>query len=159
MEFNDFGEVGLPFCGPQVPGAPTVSFVATTTPMVRIASPIPVAVRFSEPVRGFTASDVTVANGEVSNFAGSDGNFLYVFLVTPDAVGVVTVDIAANTVQDSDSNGNTAAAQLTLGLPYDDDHDGAISRDEVVTAIGDYLFSNLLTREHVVQLIGLYLFG
>ena len=56
-------------------------------------------------------------------------------------------------------NGNTAAAQFTLGRPYDDDHDGAISRAEVVTAIGDYLFGNLLTREQVVQLIALYLFG
>ena len=51
---------------------------------------------FSVPVNGFTAlDDVTVANGSVSNFIGSDGSAAYVFNVTPNAVGVVTVDIAA----------------------------------------------------------------
>ena len=71
----------------------------------------------------------------------------------------MTVDIAAGVAQDLEDNSNTAATQLTLGLPYDDDHDGAISRPEVIAAIGDYLFGNLLTREQVVQIINLYLFG
>ena len=127
--------------------------------MVRIGSPILVWAVFSEPVDGFTVEDVTVTNGAVSNFLGGDGESIFTFDVTPNAVGVVTVDIAANVAQDSDGNGNTAAAQYTLGLPYDDDHDGAISRDEVVTAIGDYLFGGLLTRDQVVQLIALHLFG
>ena len=160
VEFNDFEEVGLPFCAPQSPGAPTVRMAATTTtPMVRINSPILVAAIFSEPVNGFTESDVTVANGEISIFIGRDGDSNYAFFVTPNAIGVVTVDIAAAVAQDSDGEGNTAAVQLTLGLPYDDDHDGAISRAEVITAIGDYLFGGLLTRAEVIQLIGLYLFG
>ena len=35
-----------------------------------------------------------------------------------------------------------------------------INRDEVITAIGDYLFSAAaLTRDQVIALIGLYLFG
>ena len=159
MEFNDFEEVGLPFCAPQAPGASTVSMVAASGYMVRIDSPIQVLATFSEPVNGFTVDDITVTNGTASNLVGSDGDSIYAFEVTPNAVGVVTVDIAAGVAQDSDSNGNTAAAQLTLGLPYDDDHDGAISRDEVITAIGDYLFGSLLTRDQVVALIGLYLFG
>jgi len=79
--------------------------------------------------------------------------------VTPNDIGVVTVDIDASVAEDLEGNGNTAAEQLTLGLPYDDDHDGAISRDEVITAIGDYLFDGLLTRDQVVQIINLYLFG
>ena len=69
------------------------------------------------------------------------------------------MDIAADVADDSDDNGNTAAVQLTLGLPYDDDHDGAISRPEVIIAIGDYLFGGLLIRAQVIELIGLYLFG
>ena len=159
VEFNDFDDVGLPFCAPQTPGAPTVSTATAGTPTVRLRTAIPVTATFSEPVNGFTASDITVANGDVSNFVGSDGSSVFTFDVTPNAIGVVTVDIAAGVAQDSDNNGNAAAAQLVLGLPYDDDHDGAINREEVVRAIGDHLFSNLLTREQVVQLIGLHLFG
>ena len=95
---------------------------------MRLRTAIPVTTTFSEPVNGFAASDVTVANGTVSNFVGSDGDSVFTFDVTPNAVGVVTVDIAAGVAQDSDGNGNTTAAQLSLGLPYDDDHDGVISR-------------------------------
>ena len=156
VESNDFDEVGLPFCAPQ---APSVGMTATTTPMVRINSPILVWAVFSEPVNGFTVDDVTVTNGDVSNFIGSDGDSIFIFDVTPNAIGVVTVDIATDVAQDSDANGNTAAAQLTLGLPYDDDHDGVISRPEVITAIGDFLFRGLLTRDQVIQIIGLFLFG
>ena len=159
LEFHDLYGISLPFCRPQLPGPPTVGTVTTGTPMVRIGSPIPIIARFSEPVRGFTADDVTVANGSAGNFVGFDGGFPYTFDITPNAIGVVTVDIAADVAQDTEGNGNTAADQLLLGLPYDDDHDGAISRDEVLTAIGDYLFGGLLTRDQVVQIIALYLFG
>ena len=79
--------------------------------------------------------------------------------MTPDAVGAVTVEIDAQVTEDAAGNGNLAAPQLILGIPYDDDGDGAISRNEVITAIGDYLFSDLLTRDEVIEIITLYLFG
>ena len=79
--------------------------------------------------------------------------------MTPNAIGDVTVYIAAAVAEDGDGNANTAAVQLSLGIPYDDDRNGAISRAEVTTAIGDYLFSGLLTRDQVIALISLYLFG
>ena len=152
---NDFEQVDLPFC------VMTTLNSGTDSPgyQVRIDTPILVLVTFSEPVYGFTESDIDVANGSADNFAGSDGDSIYTFDVTPNAVGVVTVDIAANVAQDSDSNGNTAATQLTLGLPYDDDHDGAISRDEVITAITDYSSGGPISRDQVVQIINLFLFG
>ena len=159
VESNDFDRVGLPFCAPQSPGAPTVSMGTAGTPMVRINSPIPVTVTFSDPVNGFTVDDITVVNGSAGNFAGSDGVSVYTLDVTPNAIGDVTVDIAADVAEDGDSNGNVSAIQLSLGIPYDDDHDGAINRAEVITAIGDYLFGGLLTRGQVIELIGLYLFG
>ena len=155
VEFNDLDDVGLPFCAPQAPGAPTVSVTATATPMVRIDSPILVTATFSEPVNGFTVSDVTVVNGDVSNFSGSDGDSVFTFDVTPNAIGDVTVDIAAGVADDSDDNGNTAAAQLTLGLPYDDDGDGAISATEVLMAVADY-FNDRLSAQHVLQVVALY---
>ena len=159
VAFNDFDRVGLDFCPPQSPGAPSVSATTTGAALVRLRTAITVAATFSEPVNGFTIADVTVANGNASNFSGSDGDSVFTFDVTPNAVGVVTVDIAAGVAQDSDSNGNTAAVQLILGLPYDDDHDGVISRAEVVIAIADHLFNGLLTRAEVVQIIALHLFG
>ena len=159
VERNDFDELGLPFCEVLSPGNPSASIGIADGYLVRINSPISMTATFSAPVTGFTLGDITVSNGEASNFAGGDGDSVYTFDVTPDAIGDVTVDIAADVAEDGDSNGNVAAIQLSLGIPYDDDHDGAINRAEVITAIGDYLFGGLLTRGQVIELIGLYLFG
>ena len=126
---------------------------------MRINSPIPVTATFSEPVFGFTADDITVTNGTAGNFVGSDSDSVYTFDVTPNAIGDVTVDIAADVALDAENNSNTAAIQLSLGIPYDDDHDGRINRVEVIAAISDYLFGGNLTRDQVIAIIALYLFG
>ena len=152
---NDLDQLGLPFCS-----LPTVTLsITSTSVLVRINSPISLTATFSEPVFGFTVEDITVTNGVAGNFVGNDGDSGYTFDVTPNVIGVVTVDIAADVALDAENNGNTAAIQLSLGIPYDDDRDGRINRDEVITAIGDYLFSGTLTRDQVIALIGLYLFG
>ncbi len=140
---------------PQSPGAPSVSATTTGAALVRLGRAIPITATFSEPVNGFTESDVTVTNSDVSNFSGSDGDSVYTFDVTPNAVGVVTVDIAAGVAQDSDSDGNVAAPQMALGLPYDDDHDGLISASEVLRAVADF-FNDRLSAGHVLQIVGLF---
>ena len=50
---------------------------------------------------------------------------------------------------------------LNVGLdtPYDSNDNNMIERDEVIDAIGDYLFRNLLTRDEVLDLIRMFLFG
>ena len=155
VQDNDLADLALPYCV-----SPTVTLSTTSVGgPVRINSPIPVTATFSEPVFGFTVEDITVTNGVAGNFVGNDGDSGYTFDVTPNVIGVVAVDIAAAVALDAENNGNTAVIQLLLGIPYDDDHDGAINRDEVITAIGDYLFSGTLTRDQVIALIGLYLFG
>ena len=155
VQDNDLADLALPYCV-----SPTVTLSTTSVGgPVRINSPIPVTATFSEPVFGFTVEDITVTNGVAGNFVGNDGDSGYTFDVTPNVIGVVAVDIAAAVALDAENNGNTAVIQLSLGIPYDDDHDGAINRDEVITAIGDYLFSGTLTRDQVIALIGLYLFG
>ena len=155
VQDNDLADLALPYCV-----SPTVTLSTTSVGgPVRINSPIPVTATFSEPVFGFTVEDITVTNGVAGNFVGNDGDSGYTFDVTPNVIGVVAVDIAAVVAKDAENNGNTAVIQLSLGIPYDDDHDGAINRDEVITAIGDYLFSGTLTRDQVIALIGLYLFG
>ena len=151
IELNDFHDVSLPFCGE----VPKVSTATEGTVVVRLHAPIPVTATFSEPVYGFTDSDVTVANGDVSNFSGSDGDSVYTFDVIPNAIGVVTADIAAGVAQDTDSDVNTAAEQLALGLSYDEDHDGAISGTEVLNAVRDY-FLGTLSAEHVLDVVRLY---
>ena len=152
---NDFSRLGLPFCEVRSAADPSVSAETTDAFLVRINSPITVTATFSEPIFAFTVEDVSVVNGAASNFEGSDGDTVYTFDVTPNAIGPVTVDIAAGVAQDADSNDNTEAVQLSLGIPYDDDHDGMIARSEVIAAIIDY-FNNNVSREQVIALIVLY---
>ena len=148
---NDLADLGLPFCvSPSV----TLSTSSTGIP-VRINSPIPVTATFSGPVSGFTASDITVANGLASNFAGGDGDSVFTFDVLPNAIGVVTVDIPENVAVDAEGNGNTAAVRLPLGMPYDDNNDGTINSIEVLKAVADY-FRGLLTAQQILAVVGLY---
>ena len=139
-------------------GAPSVTVTRNTASLVRINSPISVTATFSEPVFGFTMEDIGVAKGAVGNFTGGDGDTVYTFDVTPNAVGAVTVDIAAGAAADADGNGNTAAPRLSLGIPYDDNGDGKISKDEAIEAVIDY-FATLITKEHAIDVIILYFSG
>ena len=68
---------------------------------------------FSQDVTGFTAADITVANGTKGTFAGSGS--VYTLVVTPDAgkEGNITVDVSTTDVIDSAGNQATAPAQYT----------------------------------------------
>ena len=126
--------------------------------LVRLNSPISLTATFSEPVSGFTLGDISIGNGTAGNLAGSGA--IYTFEVTPDAIGEVTVDIAAGVAADAGGDGNTAALQFSLGIPYDDDRDGAISKPEVIAAIRDYFASSGgITKADVIALIRLYFTG
>jgi hypothetical protein len=102
---------GLPYTGGQVytvdKTAPGVT-MTSSAPNPTNSAPIPVTVTFSEPVTGFTAGDIAVSNGSVSNFAG--GGASYTFDLIPAANGPVTATIAANVAVDAVGNGNTAAS-------------------------------------------------
>ena len=135
-----------------------VEVARNTASPVRINSPVPVIATFTKSVTGFTVDEVIVANGVVSNFVADAGGMVYAFDVTPNAIGQVTVNIAANVAMDTDGNGN-AAAQLQLGIPYDDNGNGTIERSEVIRAINDYLGGGSMQRSHVITLINLYLSG
>ena len=121
--------------------------------LVRPGSPVYLTATFSRPVSGFTVDDIIVANGTVSNFAGSGG--AYTFDVTPSDIGEVTVNIAAGAAEDADGNGNPAALRFSLGITYDDNGDGDINRGEAIAAIRDY-FSGGLTRAQAIAAIRLY---
>ncbi len=153
---HDLVELGLPFCD-MLDGRPVVvvRFVSEAGAPVRLGSPVSLEATFSEPVSGFGLEDVSVVNGIAGNFAGSGA--AYTFDVTPNAIGEVAVDIAEGVAQDADGNSNVAA-RLSLGIPYDDDGDGMISRSEAIAAISDY-FDETITREQVIAVITLYLSG
>ena len=133
--------------------APSVSAATTPGAQVRLNSPVSVKVTFSEPVSGFTLSDISVVNGAASGFSGSGD--VYTFDVKPNALDVVTVDIAAGVATDGEGNPNTAAPQLSLGIPYDFDGNGGISRAETIAAIRDY-FGDNITRAQAIAVIRLY---
>ena len=153
---SDLDQLGLPYCG----GLTVVMSVPPGGVQVRIDSPIAVTATFSEPVTGFTVGDVSVVNGSAVSFPGSDGDTVYTFVVVPNAIGAVTVDISSSVAEDSGGIGNRAAPRLWLGIPYDDDGDGAINKGEVIEAINDYLFSSdPISKGDVIKLINLYLFG
>ena len=120
---------------------------------VRPGSPVSLTATFSGPVSGFTVDDINVGNGTVGNFAGSGA--VYTFDVTPDDIGEVTVAIAAGAVEDADGIGNTASPQFSLGIPYDDDDDGAISKNEAIAAVVDY-FASRITKAQTIAVIVLY---
>ena len=120
---------------------------------VRPGSPISLTATFSRPVSGFTVGDITAGNGTVGNFAGSEA--VYTFDVTPNDIGEVTVDISAGAAEDADGNGNTATPRFSLGITYDDDGDGGISKAEAIAAIRDY-FSGGITKAQAIAVIRLY---
>ena len=125
----------------QASGGPSVTMsLLSPTAQVRTGSPLPVRAAFSEPVSGFT---------------GSGGDTVYTFDVIPDSIGTVTVEIAAGAAEDAAGGGNEAAPLLSLGIPYDDDDDGDISRNEAIAAITDY-FADRLARDEVLGVITPY---
>ena len=150
---------GAPSAAAQAGGGPSVTMsLVSPAAQVRIDSPLPVKAAFSEPVSGFTLDDISVVNGAAGNFTGSDGDSVYTFDVTPNSIGTVMVDIAAGAAQDPGGDGNTAAPLLSLGIPYDDDGDGEISKSEVIASIRDY-FADRVAKVHVIGITRLYFAG
>ena len=132
---------------------PSVNVTGNADALVRLNSPILVMATFSEPVSGFTVDDIVVGNGNAGNFVGGGAD--YTFDVTPEQIGKVTVDIPADVAEDADGNGNTAALRFSLGITYDDDGDGGISKPEAIAAIRDY-FSGGITKAQAIAVIRLY---
>ena len=89
--------------------APTVTLTSNAAGLVN--APFSVTATFSEPTSDFTATDITVTNGSISNFTGSGTSFT--FDVIPAAGGSVDVDIADGVATDAAGNGNIAATTLS----------------------------------------------
>lgn len=121
------GGVSTTSTAPQTPPVTTPSVPTpsdTTRPTVSLTSmvanltnvnPVQVTVTFSEPVTGFTSSDLSLTNATVSGFTGSEAT--YYVDVTPSGQGTVTVGLPASVAQDSAGNYNMVA--VDFGFTYD----------------------------------------
>ena len=96
-------------------GAPTATITSTETGPTN-ADPIPFTVTFSEAMDEgtITLSDFIVSNGTASNLNCSGDPTVCTFDVTPTADGNVTVDIAADSMDDPAGNGNSTATQFAI---------------------------------------------
>ena len=72
-----------------------------------------VNVTFSEPVSDFSAKDLKVDGGYITNFTGSGSSYSFT-LSTLESGGTASVRIPANTVTDQNGNENTAAPPFDL---------------------------------------------
>lgn len=88
---------------------PTVTLSSSAPANTSLA--IPITVIFSEPVTGFTASDIVLSSGTVTGFTGSGKN--YSFSVTPTVQGPFTASIAAGVAVDTAGNTNSASEVFT----------------------------------------------
>ena len=153
----DAQPLDLPACeAPATPGSLTVVIdLDGPRAPVRFNAHIGLTAAFSQSVSDFTADDISLAFGTVANFDGTGPS--YTFDVTPSAPGPVTVDIPAGSATDASGNGNAAANQLLLGIPYDDNNDAGISKSEAIAAVVDYLTLPGITKAQTIGIINLYL--
>jgi cyclophilin family peptidyl-prolyl cis-trans isomerase len=95
---------------------PNVAITSTTTGPTTAPS-FPVTFEFTKNVTGFTAADITVVSGTVSNFVAVDGN-TYTATIAPTINGNVSVSVAANAATDAAGNGNNAGTfSITVNNP------------------------------------------
>ncbi|MEM6965279.1 MAG: acetylxylan esterase [Bacteroidota bacterium] len=83
----------------NTPPSGTLSTTATN-----VTAPFEVTANFSENIFGLTLSDLAVTNGTASNLTGSGNSFS--FTITPQDVGVVTVNIPPYKFIDNQGQGN-----------------------------------------------------
>lgn len=108
-------QVGLtaPSAGPSVTFiVDNTPPICTLAPAVFVADPtgqtsIPMIVTFSEPVTGFTDTDIVLLNATVDNFSGSGAN--YTFNLLPSGLGLFSAQIPAGVAFDGALNGNLAS--------------------------------------------------
>jgi hypothetical protein len=65
----------------------------------------------SEATTDFAVGDISVTNGELSNF-GTTSSTVYTATFTPSSDGATTIDVASSTFTDAVGNNNTAATQF-----------------------------------------------
>ncbi len=91
--------------------APAV--LTSTTAGSNVKAPFGITVEFSEPVTGFTASDIILDNGTITSFTPSGIN-KWTITVTPATDNTVNVQFPANMATDAAGNGNATGGTMTF---------------------------------------------
>ncbi|WP_298442805.1 Ig-like domain-containing protein [uncultured Ferrimonas sp.] len=91
--------------------APTVVLSGTSS---TVNGAFNISIEFSEPVSGFTQTDLQLTNATVSSFSGSGTS--YSAEITPTADGAVTVLVPAAVAEDLATNGNSASNSLAVSF-------------------------------------------
>ena len=117
---------------------PSVSVThSLTSNLTNSTAPVTFTFDFSDPVVGFTASDIVVSNGTAGAFATVDASS-YTLSVTPTTDGLVSVTVPAGVATDDDGLGNlsgTNAFTLDRAAPS-----VAITAPATITGSGVFLF-------------------
>ncbi|MEM1321371.1 MAG: Ig-like domain-containing protein [Bacteroidota bacterium] len=87
--------------------------VTLSTPRDTVNGPFDVSLLFSEAVSGLTTNDLISSNASLSNLQTLNGQTSSL-LVSPQAPGIVTLQLPANSVADDAGNGNTASNLLEV---------------------------------------------
>ena len=137
---------------------------------------------FASGTTSYTASVANSVSQTTVTPTVNDSGATYVIKLggVTDADGIVPLSVGSNvvtvvvTAEDGSTTQTYTVTVTREGLPieeteaeteqrlrvqYDANENGAIDRDEVLTAINDYLFDGLLAKDEVLVVINLYLFG
>ncbi|MBQ4803991.1 T9SS type A sorting domain-containing protein [Aquimarina sp. MMG015] len=90
---------------------PTV-IITSTESSPTATNPIPISITFSENVLNFDINDITITNGSLTNFSGSDA--IYNVQVIPTTTGVITLNIGANIANSVSGDGNLSAVEFSI---------------------------------------------
>ncbi|WP_269815496.1 Ig-like domain-containing protein [Algibacillus agarilyticus] len=94
---------------------PTISISSNDLQLV-IGDTATLTFTLSENSTDFTASDITVTGGTLSNFSGSDTSYTASFEPSANSTTSATINVSANVFTDSASNNNSAATELSLAV-------------------------------------------
>ncbi len=126
--------------------------ITSDSEAVTTDNPISVTIEFTEDVFNFNASNVSVSNGTITNFTGSED--IYTFDVVPTAVGNVTIAMNENEVTDLAGNFNTAA--VTLSINYTETLSTKLLDTEVVLLENPIKEEIVLSSDIQIQEIHVY---
>ncbi|WP_051336202.1 Ig-like domain-containing protein [Aquimarina latercula] len=90
---------------------PTV-IITSTESSPTATNPIPISITFSENVLNFDINDITITNGSLTNFSGSDA--IYNVQVISTTTGVITLNIGANIANSVSGDGNLSAVEFSI---------------------------------------------
>lgn len=149
IEQNDLHHLRLPAC--PAPGIPKLTIPDDLE--IRPYREISITLTFDQPVAGITTDAPIVNAGTTTSVTGS--GTAWTITILPTEIAPITVSLPQGAGLDQHGEPTPASAETVIGIPYDDDHNGEISKSEAITAVIEF-FANLITKEQAIDVIILY---